>query len=284
MTYGIANRTGPPNESALQQMLSLARRAGVDTIDTARGYGSSEEIVGRLTEGDPAWRVLTKLAADVAEGHATDDVILARAAASVRESCAALRTSRLSGLLLHRAQHRRAAGGAVWDWLRERRQRGEIELLGVSAITPEEALATLDDDDIDVVQVATSLLDQRLIRRGFFDSAANKRVIVRSAYLQGAAHLPVTGLPGHLRALAGPLATIRQWADDHGMPHGAPFMLFLRAMVGVEVVVGAETITQLEQTLEWWDQPVDGRELTALAASVPELPDDVLDPSRWPSG
>jgi len=55
--------------------------------------------------------------------------------------------------------NRHACGGRLWRTLLAEREAGRIDALGISAATPEEAWAALADPNIEVLQVASSLLD-----------------------------------------------------------------------------------------------------------------------------
>lgn len=276
--YGIANRSGCPDQSEVAEMLRQAKSAGVTTLDTGRVYGDSEQVIGRLTVGDPHWTIVTKLSPDADSAAAA----LASVAASRRE----LRRDKLDILLLHRAHHRLAGEGAVWDTLRRRKDADEIGQLGISTSTPAEAWTVLDDPEVSCIQVPTSLFDQRLSRAGYFERAAErgKTVFVRSVFLQGAAHLEPSELPAHLRPLGGPLADARQWAVARGRNPGLAFLAFAAGLIGAQVLIGCESASQLTQNLQAWSyaqQMVYSVE--PLARSIPHLSDEVLNPALWPS-
>lgn len=275
--YGIANRSGCPDQSEVAEMLRQAQAAGVTTLDTGRAYGDSERVIGSLTVGDPHWKIVTKLSPDADSSEAA----LASVAASRRE----LRRDKLDILLLHRAYHRVAAGGAVWDALRRCKVAEEIGQLGISTTSSTEAWTVLDDPEVSCIQVPASLFDQRLSRAGYFERAAErgKTVFVRSVFLQGAAHLEPSELPAHLRSLAGPLADARQWAAARGRSPGLAFLAFAASLIGAQVLIGCESARQLAQNLQAWNeaqQLVDSVE--PLARSIPPLSDEVLNPALWP--
>lgn len=276
--YGIANRTGQPQAEVVADLLRCARQAGISILDTARAYGSSEETIGALTAGDSNWRVVTKL--DPAALTASS------AAASLDASCRALGRNVLDCVLLHRADQRKADGGSVWDFLRTSRDHGCIRVLGLSAGCPEEAWEALDDPDVQCIQVASSLFDQRLTRGGFFDraAAAGKAVFVRSVFLQGAAHLSVDKMPAHLFPLREALVTIEDWAQRRQVTRGQVFLAFAARLRFPRVLLGCETVVQLAQNLEDWhvaETLVDA--VDSLAAALPGLPEDVLNPAMWPT-
>jgi len=285
MAYGIANRTGPPNVGELDRLLALARDAGIRSIDTARAYGESEARVGRALAGHDDWRVVTKLAPDVEAPGLELGESLDRVAASLAKSREALGVARLPVLLLHRHAHRHAFGGKLWRTLLAEREAGRIGALGVSAANPEEAWAALDDPEIECLQVATSLLDLRLHRQGFFPRAreAGRTVYVRSVYLQGVAHLGSARLPGFLAPLAAPIRQIEAFASTLGVEPRAVYLAFVRELPGVHPVLGCETAAQLAQLLrDWEDETIDGALLNGLVDALPTAEAPLVDPSLWP--
>ena len=59
LPYGIANQSGQVNMHDVRGILSLARSSGIDTLDTAIAYGSSEACIGQV--GVKEFKVITKL-------------------------------------------------------------------------------------------------------------------------------------------------------------------------------------------------------------------------------
>lgn len=284
MPYGIANRAGQPDRQRVAAILRLAREAGVRTLDTARAYGDSEGVIGALAGDDAHWQIITKIAPELAPD---DDA--QQAARAVEQSLICSREQlgrqRLDGVLLHRAEHRLAWGGAAWDVLRRQRDAKQIGAIGVSAGSPEQALEALDDPDVDALQVASSLLDQRLLRRGFFQRAQQlgRQVYVRSVFLQGVAFIDPAQLPGFLAAARAPLLAIERWAHEQGCTVGDAFLLFARQRLPGVLVLGCEAPEQLAPHLNLWQrQDVDCAGLERLADALPDLGAGVLDPAQWP--
>jgi hypothetical protein len=284
MPYGIANFFGIPDHEEINEILQVARRAGVDTIDTARAYGDSEATIGELTQGDDYWTIITKLDPGVLGSQSSLEETLVRVEESIAESLTALKREKLDVLLLHRAEHRHALEGAIWQRLCEKRASGEITALGVSVGSPKEASILVEDPSVDVLQVAASLLDQRLLVSGFFARAKEleKRVFVRSIFLQGVAHLEPEALPPYLADLNAPLETIKQWALAREISPSDAWLLFARDGIRHPIVIGCESTGQLCQNLMTWRSlQVPPMELIGLAGEVRNIEESLLDPAGW---
>jgi len=286
MPYGIANRSGQPTIAQVQEMLDMAREAGINTLDTARAYGDGERIIGELLEPAGYWRVVTKLSPDVANGAVSGSDAAKRVQGSIDASRKALRSERLDTVLLHRASHKQALNGAIWEALIASKSEGTVARLGVSAGTPEEAFAAIDDATVEVVQVASSLLDQRLARSGFFERArgASVEVFVRSVFLQGVAYLRPDGFPAHLEKLAPALRSVGKWAEARKMTVAEAFLLFARDVLDGTPVLGCESASQLEANLAAWSLPrLAEKDANELAGLVPELEEGLVNPAMWGS-
>ena len=114
--------------------------------------------------------------------------MIGAAEASLEASCRALRRGRLDAVLLHRAEHLDAWGGAVWRLLRQQRAAGLIGRLGVSLQSAQEAERVLGDPDIGQVQIPFNVLERRWEEAGIIESLRRRPEIVvhvRSVLLQG---------------------------------------------------------------------------------------------------
>ena len=283
MPYGIANRTGQATEADVTAMLRMAKEAGVDTLDTARAYGSAEAVIGRATAGDDGFRVVTKLSPNVCD---RGDDVGAAALESLMTSREALCRSHLDVVLLHRPEHREAAQGAAWAALRQGRDQGTIGAIGVSATSPETAHQALDDPEVTVMQVAASLLDRRLDASGFFSSAATKsvEVHVRSAFLQGLAFMSLDALPPHLAPVRESLERIDAWAQQRDVTRATAFLAYVFALPVARVVMGCERPSQLAANLESVSRArALAPEISELCDALPVLQSTVLNPAKWPS-
>ncbi|MFT5443440.1 MAG: aryl-alcohol dehydrogenase-like predicted oxidoreductase [Myxococcota bacterium] len=291
-SYGINNRTGAPEPHVAHEMLTLAQSAGIATIDTARGYGESEALLGNSLRAmraerhcDDDFHVITKLDPSVSLPGDTAAKALANTGRSLAMSRRALGRDTLDVVLLHRYPHLFAHDGAIWRRLLREKEAGAISALGVSAANPNEAWAALKTPEVEVIQVAASLLDQRLARSGFFEAAreAGKRVYVRSVFLQGVAFIAPSQLPQHLLGFAQPLGKIRGFASALGCEMEQLFLAYAATLPDVTAIVGCESTAQLLGIIEAQKAGLGSsvESVRRLANHIAPLPDRLLDPSQW---
>ena len=288
MSYGITNSTGPPSDPELDRMLRTAATLGIDTLDTARAYQASEARIGQALQRlglASAFRIVTKLSPDILDQETRFGSITAFESlrSSFDASVDALSPAGIDTLLFHRGSHRIAADGRLWAVLQQLRDRGLVRRVGISASQPSEAIAALDDQAIDVMQVPASLLDQRLARSGFFEHALERgiEVHVRSVFLQGIAHLPIGSMPRHLIDAIGLIREVETFADQAGRTPAEVWLDYARTLPADRLVLGFESEAQLLSSAERFQQTVTPC-VSDFAAGLVPLPDHVLDPSRWP--
>lgn len=291
--YGIANASGAPSEDEAVELVRAAIRHGVTHVDTARAYGASERRIGAALSGGRGAdaHIVTKLAPlDAVGDDATRRFLTSLVDASVFRSCRELRRSTLPTLLVHRASDRIRWNGAVWKRLLSLRDQGVIDRLGVSAATPEEAIAALEDPEVRLVQIPFNILDGRWKEAGV-DEAAMKRLDVivhgRSPLLQGLLASANPDLwprvPGvDPRSILNKLNTLARelqreslldlafaYARSHPWIHG--------------VVAGFEKIKQLMEAVRLFTRPeLESDEIEYVESQRELCPPSLLDPSRWP--
>jgi aryl-alcohol dehydrogenase-like predicted oxidoreductase len=265
-------------------MMDIAFESGVDLLDTARAYGESEAVIGSLLSDNERTivRVVTKLAPDVWQVGLPAAEAVSRVETSLILSMQALRVSCLDTLLLHREEQRTCCDGRLWDALKTAQDEGRIGKLGISAATPDQAMNALSDPDVEVMQVATSLVDQRLVRRGFFEAArrAGKEIHVRSVFLQGVAFLTPNTFGEHLKSVRSNLNRIAALAEGLEIHKGMLWLLYARTLPANRLVLGTETEAQLRDNLAGFDLPIPA-EVTQLASDLEPMPDALLDPALW---
>jgi len=291
--YGIANRTGVPDDDATARILAAARDLAVTHLDTARAYGDSERRIGAALHGHAPLdlAVVTKVAP--LDGAVADDAVGAARAvrASVDASRAALRWTGPLTLLLHRAVDAAAGGGAGWQELRRCLVTGEADRIGVSVQSPDELRRALDLPDLGYVQLPCNILDRRWLVADLAASLADRPdlvVTVRSAYLQG---LLVAGTGVRWPHLSDAerdavVATLDRLVADLGRDDRADLCLaYLLSLPWVtSVVVGAETEEQLRRNADLVRRaPITAAERGQVLSALPEMPVALLDPSQWPA-
>ena len=185
LSYGIANRTGQPSYETVRSIIALGHEHGVNGLDTAAVYGSSEEVIGKaLAELGIADRmvVATKITQMADEGVSRQDAD-AIVESSVARSLRNLRVERIPICLFHRERDFLLYA----ESLLRLRDKGMVGHVGSSVNTPATALEIVRSGLAEAVQKPSSVLDGRFIRLGIPGQVAARGVALfaRSIYLQG---------------------------------------------------------------------------------------------------
>ena len=274
LPYGVANQSGQVSRQEACQILSTAWEAGLDTLDTAIAYGTSESVLGEI--GVSQWRVISKLPPLPGEADIQQWV-----QQSVHDSLKRLRKESLTGLLLHRAQDFQGDNGLVlYDSLQRLKSMGWIEKLGVSIYSPDELKGIIPQLKIDIVQTPLNVLDRRLIQTGWLPRLKSLGIEVhtRSSFLQGLLLMLPLHRPAYFDRWSELWNTWQTWLEAEDLTPLAACLGFALHQESVDrVLVGVDSCQQL-------------REILSIAASnFPSVPDSLgsddlglLNPSRWP--
>jgi spore coat polysaccharide biosynthesis protein SpsF (cytidylyltransferase family)/aryl-alcohol dehydrogenase-like predicted oxidoreductase len=290
MEYGALNDHGKP---LIGQAVAIVRKAishGVAAIDTARSYGTAEQVLGKALTGAWASRVevITKLDLSDLPADASAVEVRERVDEGVRLSCESLGVTRLAVLLLHRWQDRRSWHGAAWQHLLDLRDGGKIGVLGASVYQPGEALEALDDPAIGHLQIPINVLDWRW-EEEHVDLAATSRpevvVHARSVLLQGVLAHPANRWPSVEDFDTQECwQTLTRLSREFGCESATDLCLrYVRSLPWVtSAVVGCETIEQLEENLRLCcNAKLTAEQRKRLREELPHAPEALLNPSKW---
>lgn len=285
LNYGIANRTGAPDDAELRAILALAERSGVTHLDTASGYGDSEARIGAtLTERSPL-HVITKLPPDLMAGDPGELAI-----GALERSRERLKRKVLDAVLLHRFEHYGEGKSIVWSHLRMQQAEGKIGRIGCSIYSPSELLALLRDPYVRLIQLPFNILDRRWLSADVQQAIAARPDVIlhgRSALLQGLLTLDdPSRWPCDRTFAEGCIAALTGLARNLGR-RGVVDLCFAYARAQgwlAGIVVGAETTAQMAENIELFrTPPLTLEEAAEVLRRIPaDLPEPLLNPAQWP--
>lgn len=267
LDYGISNRDGQVSDGELDAIIALARRAGIDTLDTAQAYGNAERRLGRRETTD--FTLINKLAPGLP---------LADVKAAINNSMRRLGRKRLDGLLLHRSQD---ASQALFESLLALQQQGTIGKLGVSVYSPEELGAWLAAGyPLELVQLPANLLDQRFLRTGWLDKLADMgcEIHVRSLFLQGLLLMAPAQRPDYFHRFSAKLEQFDNWRPSHS-PLGRALSLMTALPQVKRFVVGVCHEQELAAIVAASHALHESNE--AEIAPLASMDQDLINPALW---
>jgi len=149
-----------PDDRLARELLSEAREGGINLVDTAPAYGSSEERLGKLLAPDrDHWVLCTKVGEEFEAGESRFDFSPEHTRASILRSLSRLRREAIDIALIHSSGDDLAIlqRMGTLEALRELQQEGLVRACGISTKTVEGGLAAASH--CDVVMVAFSPAD-----------------------------------------------------------------------------------------------------------------------------
>lgn len=274
LPYGIANTEGQVSLAVAGQMVRFAADRGVDTIDTAIGYGASEQVLGTI--GVRNFDVVSKLPPLPASVADVGDWVLRKTEAALVR----LKVGSLHGLLLHRSDDLHGSQGpALYVAMKQLRSNGLVKNIGVSIYSPVELDACVGKFEFDLVQAPLSLVDRRLHVSGWLDRLKSQgcKVHVRSPFLQGLLLMPRAKIPAKFKIWDEIWSTWHHWLQQHGADAVGACLSYPLSFTQVErVVVGANNLNQLEEIMAATARPIQ-KALPDLACNEENL----INPANW---
>lgn len=280
LDYGIANKEGRPTLERVKEILQAAADAGVDTLDTAAAYGSSEETLGRAlaeTQLADRFRIITKtpvLPIDCDEKTAESLI-----RASLQESLRRLRREKVTAVLIHNERNI-----PFFPILERIAAEGFADGAGLS-LDSSESLTKYPEtvERARFVQLPSNLLDRRF--DALIDSAPTRgtAVFARSACLQGLLLLPTAEIPATLAALIPWRERLERIARDADVPLKELCFRYLISLEGVtSVVFGVDNREQvLENTRYAKKGPLAESVVAAIRSEIPLLDERLIRPHLW---
>ncbi len=184
MDYGITNYSGKVKESEIKKILDRSYNCGIQLIDTAQAYGTSEKVLGKCINPKHQFLIISKLKKQKNSFSKND---ISKWENNFQLTLNNLKTSKINGFLLHNSNDLLKEGSHfLKTWLKSLKQRKLVKEIGLSIYNSKD-LNNIDLSNIDLVQLPLSIYDQRLLKDGTIHKLKNIgcKVFIRSVFLQG---------------------------------------------------------------------------------------------------
>ncbi len=264
LDYGATNPDGRVSDSTLRDLIQTLSAAGIHELDTAPGYGDSEQRIGTLQIAQ--FEVQTKV---TGKGKTAEEVM-----DSINQSVSRLNRTHLDSVLVH-------------DWFElsdhERRQvsnsltlavdSGLARKVGISAYTLEDIKsAQLIIPNLKRAQIPLNILDQRFIHSG--ENFPDIEFQARSIFLQGL-------LLSHDHMNQHPdLKAVASRASDLEIPLLELALLFIHQLNWLDLILVVPTSShELHQILDALNRVESMPEINFEALASEDM--SLIDPRTW---
>lgn len=265
--YGVGGQ-GVSDPAAF---LTRAFNRGITYVDTAAGYGSSEDWLGAVSDvvRCAGVRVCTKLVARELSSRIPD-------------SLKRLHTERVDTMLVHSAGRPELVDCDVASAMDGAKARGLIAHAGASTYGIENAQVALDQPWCDSVQVEFSILNPSVVRALAATRRRDQEIVVRSVLAQGMLTSSASRASRVPASAAAVLDRLEAKATDWGLNLEQLAIRFALDMAAIDVVlVGVANERELAVALSAAAAPpLDARQLEQLA-EFDHSHEDWTHPERW---
>lgn len=283
MNYGIANKTGPPDQDTATAIVREAWENGIHEFDTAQGYGKSEEVLGKVLSdlgfSDKA-RVISKF--DPALDH-LDSIALVK---SLDGSLSKLGVHDLFAMMLHREELLSLWDKGLGEILQTLVSSGMVEHIGISVYSPAMAIQALNKDGINMVQLPTNILDRRFEKAGVFELAKEKKkkIYIRSVFLQGLILMDTSEIPEKMSFARPVIEKLESFSRDLDVSRQELALGYIKSeMPGAKVIFGADTLGQVKENLACWKRELFSDAISGVKELFGGVDENILNPLLWPN-
>ncbi len=174
-----------PSDEDVVSLLDQAKSLGINLLDTAPAYGSSEQRLGRLLKDRQDWLICTKVGEEFVTGKSFYDFSADHVKRSVERSLLNLHTDYLDLLLIHSDGSDVAIIEAMEciETLQTFKEAGVIRAIGMSTKSVEGGLRAVDLLDVVMVTYNPGYTDDEAVIDHAF--ANNKGVLIKKALNSG---------------------------------------------------------------------------------------------------
>lgn len=274
MPYGINNRVGQVPQQAIKLILKYASSVGINTIDTAISYGSSEQVLGYT--GVKRFRVVSKLPPIPNDIQNIQDWMFVE----IKSSLKRLRILSLDAIMLHQPnQVFGPMGKKILSSLEAVKKAGLVKKLGVSIYDPADLNELFSIYNFDIIQCPLNILDRRLVDSGWLKKLNTNGVEVhtRSSFLQGLLLMERDKIPAKFEIWKYYWDKWDEWIRDNNISRIRACLAYCLSCKGIDkIIVGVDQESQLREI-------VDIAESKALI-SFPDMSCtdiNLINPSKW---
>lgn len=175
-----------PSEADLADLLALAKDLGINVIDTAPAYGTSEERLGRLLKAQrDDWVIVGKVGEEFEGGDSSYHFSPEHFEMSVERSLKRLQTDYIDVLLIHSdgSDMDILRDEAVVEKMRDFKARGLVRAIGASTKSAEGGIRALELMDVCMASYNPAYRDEEAVLD--YAAAHNKGMFLKKALSSG---------------------------------------------------------------------------------------------------
>jgi|TARA_B110000879_G_C11167152_1_gene511831 hypothetical protein len=274
LDYGVSNNTGKVPNQEVNKILNVAKKSGINFLDTAIAYGNSESSLGLSNVSK--FNIISKLSS-LGKGNKN---IKEEIFQQINGSLDRLGVNSLYGVLLHDTKILLTDNGdQIYDALLGLKQEGLVKKVGISIYDTIELDEILSKFKIDIVQAPMNIFDQRLISSGWNIKLEKMGIElhVRSVFLQGLLLMKPSERPEYFKPWKSLLEKYDGWLIESGYTNIEACINSILQIDSVnKVIIGIESSKQLEEIITLID-----KKLIKIPVFLSSKDTSLIDPTMW---
>lgn len=277
LDYGVANISGRPTQSRVNEIIDFVNSSGINCFDTAQAYGNSEEILGNALLNISNSLVISKLTSDLFQNNLKENIKI---------SLDKLKINSLFGLLLHDSK-------LLYEWNNKHKQNmlnlidnKLIRYFGVSVYSSEDFDLAIENDDISIIQVPFNIFDQRAIKLNWFKKARkkNKLIFIRSVFLQGLLLMDKNKIPKNLEYSKKYIDIFENLCEELHLTKNELALSFVDSVAKDSLLLfGCDNIEQAKENISNYNslKYLDKSILLRIENEFSNISENIYNPTRW---
>ena len=276
LNYGINNTAGKPSKENIKSILDSAYNSGIQLLDTAEGYGDSQNKIGEYHNNSTnKFNVITKFSSN-AEGFSLN--IIER----VHNNLKILDVDKLYCYMFHSFDDFKKYFEKYRKDLLILKRDGIINNIGVSLYSNDELESVLKFNEITLVQLPFNLLDNNNKRGNIIKKAKAKGIEIhtRSAFLQGLFFKNTSEFSVKIKPLEPYLNLLNDLCDEDYKMNDLALNYVCNQKNIDKVLIGVDNVQQLESNILSEKKHIE-KELTKNIEAIDVKETKLLNPSNW---
>lgn len=281
LPYGVANKTGQPDQAMAIDIVRTAWENGIGEFDTAQDYGLSEQLLGisfaKLGISKKV-KVISKISPKL--DHCDTKTLSKALNASLKK----LGIPCLYGLMLHKEDLISRWSDGLGDILQSFVLSGKVKNIGISVYTPDTAIKALNINGLEIIQVPSNILDKRFEKQGVFKLAVEKKkqIYIRSIFLQGLLLLNPDEIPENMTFAREEVRKVHAFAAQVGINVKEACLGYVIAKwPHAKVLIGVETSEQIRENINLAGRIFPKGFVQQADAVIGSIDERVVNPTLW---
>lgn len=285
LDYGIANKTGKPEENKAFEIMKYAVDNDIYYFDTAYSYGNSEIIIGKFLNTYETYKnkinIITKMVPLKKEKLNEKNINN-----HFFESLHRLEQGSLYCYMVHDFNDIVNNCNVINKIFLKFKDKGLIKKIGVSVYDKSQIKFLLKNFNFDLIQIPINIFDQRLLEDDTLIDLDKRGIDIyaRSVFLQGLIFLEKNNLPSKVKNVKKQLEKLNNISLKFNLSKEEIALIFVNSICEIDkIVIGIEKIEQLKRNIKIVNNFKNFNKIKSIINFKNFVVEDenIIDPRKW---